>query len=56
METIATHRNPDHDALCSAWLIARYVIQSTLVQIVFVPQGTPADQIEANFVTDVGGK
>lgn len=54
MTIIATHRSPDHDALCSSWLIARYIVQSTLVQIAFVPQGTKADDIEADFVTDVG--
>ena len=56
MKTIATHINPDHDALCSAWLIARNIVRDNLDKIVFYPQGTPADQIEADFVTDVGFK
>lgn len=53
MKRIATHKQPDGDALAALWLAERFLFAEETVEIVFVSRGTATD---ADCVVDVGNE
>lgn len=51
MKRIATHKQPDGDALAALWLAERFLFVDEEIEIVFVSRGAT---IEADCVVDVG--
>lgn len=56
MPTVATHKQPDGDALAALWLAERFLFREQDVKIVFVGRGASASLAMADCVVDVGNE
>ena len=56
IKKIATHRQPDADALVSTWLAERFLFADEIVMVVFVGRAVPKCGWNADCVVDVGNE